>query len=332
MRHADLLAQIPLFEGLSDEDRDSLAKRLTEKSFKEGEKVFAKGDKGLSMYIVLSGAVQIFLPPKDEDKGVPPVVLKDARTGEYFGELSLFDDKPRSASVTATVDTVLLELTRDEFGEHLSRSKTAALAILGEMAERLRETNALLSQRATKNAVQQIEENLTWGQRLADKVAALNGSWAFILFLLGLTGLWALINHPWIAAKLGMSDTDFDFLTAIAQKLNIEVPEDAAQKAHAFDPYPFILYNLVLAILVALQGPLIVMSQNRQSEKDRASAETDFRVNLKNELGIERIIAELGAFRVETTKRLEVLERGIRAERVRAEVPAKTPGGPLKTS
>ena len=143
MQHADLLAQIPLFEGLSDEDRSALAERLSERAYKTDEMVFGKGDQGSSMYIVLQGAVQIFLPPPDKD--TPPVILKDVRTGEYFGELSLFDDKPRSASVKATVDTVLLELTREELGEHLHKSKSAALAILSEMANRLRETNAMLS-------------------------------------------------------------------------------------------------------------------------------------------------------------------------------------------
>jgi uncharacterized membrane protein len=302
MRHADLLAQIQLFEGLSDEDREALAKRLTEKSFKQGETVFAKGDSGSSMYIVQSGAVQIFLPPAEKDQ--PPVVIKDLRTGEYFGELSLFDDKPRSASVTALVDTVLLELTRDEFGEHLGRSRTAAMTILGEMAERLRQTNAMLSQRATKDAIKEIEENLTWSERLADKVAELNGSWAFIIVILALTIGWSLAN-----LVQGKS------------------PQGEWQ---GFDPYPFQFYNLFLAILVALQGPLIVMSQNRQSIKDRAQAETDFRVNLKNEIGIERMIAELGAFRAEATKRLEIVERGLRHDRVRAEVPQKGPGGPLE--
>ena len=300
MRHAELLAQIPIFEGLSDDDREALAKRCTEKSFKPGELVFTKGEKGSSMYIVLSGAAQIFLPV--EDKSQPPVVLKDVHIGEYFGELSLFDDKPRSASVHAVVETVLLELTRQELAEHLARSKTAALKILGEMAERLRETNAMLSQRAATNAVKEIEANLTWGQRLADKVADLNGSWAFILFLIFLSLGWSLVNQ-----YLGNPD----------------------KGGKAFDYYPYQFYNLALAILVALQGPLIVMSQNRQSVKDRAQAETDFRVNLKNEIGIERLLAELGAFRAETNKRLETVERGMRADRVRAEIPAKTPGGPL---
>ncbi len=297
MLHSELLAQIPLFDTLAAEDLEALAKRMTERTFKAGEVVFNQGDKGSSMYVVLSGAVQIFLPGSGPEE--PRVVLKDARTGEYFGELSLFDDKPRSASVESVVDTTLLELTREEFGEHLSKSKNAAMAILAEMAERLRETNALLSQRAARDVVKELEENLTWGQRLADRVAELNGSWAFILFLIALTFGWAGAN------KL--------------------LP-------NAFDEYPFQFYNLFLAILVALQGPLIVMSQNRQSVKDRAQAETDFRVNLKNEVGIETLLREVGALRAETNKRFEVLERMARTDRVRAEVPAKKPGGPLGPS
>jgi CRP-like cAMP-binding protein len=136
MRHADLLAAIPLFQGLTDDDREVLAQRLSEKTFKGGDIVFSQGDKGSSMYLLQSGAVQIYLP--SADKETPPVVLKDLRTGEYFGELAIFDDKPRSASVRAMVDTVLLELTREELGEHLGRSQKAAMTILAEMADRLR--------------------------------------------------------------------------------------------------------------------------------------------------------------------------------------------------
>jgi CRP/FNR family cyclic AMP-dependent transcriptional regulator len=297
MLHAELLAQIPLFDTLAREDLEALAERMTERQYQPGEVVFSKGDKGSSMYVVLSGAVQIFLPGAGPDE--PRVVLKDARTGEYFGELSLFDDKPRSASVEATVETTLLELTRDDFGDHLSRSKNAAMTILAEMAERLRETNALLSQRAARDAVKEIEENLTWGQKLADKVAELNGSWAFILFLLALSIGWAGANK---------------FLPS------------------PFDEYPYQFYNLALAILVALQGPLIVMSQNRQSMKDRATAETDFRVNLKNEVGIETLLREVGALRAETNKRFEVMERMMRSQQIRAEIPSKKPGGPLGPS
>src|ERR1700722_7917794 len=294
MRPADLLAQIPLFQGLEDEDREAIAERLTEKSFQGGDIVFSQGDQGCSMYVVQSGAVQVYLPSKDKD--TPPVILKDLHTGEYFGELAVFDDKPRSASVRVLVDTVLLELTREQLGEHLGRSRTAAMTILAEMAERLRETNTMLSQRAAKDVVKEFEDNLTWGQRLADKVAELNGSWAFIIFLLLLSVGWAGANK-WLPAP--------------------------------FDAYPYQFYNLALAILVALQGPLIVMSQNRQSSKDRATAETDFRVNLKNEVGMEALQREVAAFRAEAVKRLDMLERASLSSRVRTEMPAKTAGGPL---
>jgi CRP/FNR family cyclic AMP-dependent transcriptional regulator len=312
MRPAELLTQIALFQGLADEDREALAARLTEKTFKAGDIVFSQGDRGSSMYVVQSGAVQIYLPSAGKD--APPVVLKDLRTGEYFGELALFDDKPRSASVRALVDTTLMELTREELAEHLGRSTRAAMTILSEMAERLRETNAMLSTRTAKDVVKEFEENLSWSQKLADKVAELNGSWAFILVLIGLTFVWTLVNMPAIASRLG-------FVTL----------GDDGKVVGGFDPFPYILYNLVLAILVSLQGPLIVMSQNRQTLKDRAQAETDFRVNLKNEVGIEKMLAELGAMRAEVNKRLEVLASGNRADRVRAEIPVKSPGGPLSS-
>jgi uncharacterized membrane protein len=309
MRPADLLAQIPLFNGLGDEDREALGNRLAERAFRSGDIVFSQGDTGSSMYVVQSGAVQIYL--RSADKDTPPVIVKDLRTGEYFGELSLFDDKPRSASVRATVDTVLLELTRDELGEHLGRSPKAAMTILTEMGNRLRETNAMLTQRASTDANKEFEENLSWSQRLADKVAELNGSWAFILIIMGLTATWSIVNIPSVAQRVGLySTTDDGHVTG-------------------FDPFPYILYNLVLAILVSLQGPLIVMSQNRQTAKDRATADVDFRVNLKNEIGIEKMLAEVASLRAELGKRLEILERGSRTERVRAEVPVKSPGGPL---
>lgn len=294
MESADLLQQIPLFEGLSADDRKALVARMAVRSFAAGDAVFTLGDAGSSMYIVKSGMARIFLPGESEE--TPKVVVKDARAGEYFGELSLFDDKPRSASVEAVLATELLELTREVFEEYLAVSPRAAMSILSEMAERLRETNALLSQRAAKDAVKEIEANLSFGERIADKVAALNGSWSFILLLIGVSAGWAALNTV---------------------------------MPHPFDEYPYVFFNLLLAVIVALQGPLIVMSQNREAKKDRAQAETDFRVNLKNEVNIEALRSEFSAFRVEILHRFESLERASRSTRVQHDMPAKRPGGPL---
>jgi CRP/FNR family cyclic AMP-dependent transcriptional regulator len=269
-----LLQTIPIFEGLVEEDLRDLASRTRSRRFKAGEIIFNQGDAGQEMFVVAEGDVNIYLPGEDSRR----VSLKDLARGEYFGELSMFDDKPRSASAMATTDSVLLELTREMLSNCFARQPRAAMTIVQTMAERLRETNAMLSARAAKNAVKEVEDHLSWADQLADKVAELNGSWTFIIFLVLATLGWCAINLPGVLPQ-------------------------------AFDAYPFVFFNLILAILVALQGPLIVMSQNRQAVKDRAQAETDFRVNLKNEVNIETLLRELGEFRAEAHDRLAKLER-----------------------
>ncbi len=272
MENVELLNSVPLFEGLSGDDLTALGARMTVRSFKAGEMIFEQGDAGSEMYLVVDGHVNIHLPGDASRR----VSLKDLARGEYFGELALFDDKPRSASALATTDLSLLELSRDTLSSYLEQRPRAAMAILRTMSERLRQTNALLSERAAKNAVKEVEENLSWSDRLADRVADLNGSWAFIIGLIGMTIVWALVN-------------------------SVVGPQ--------FDEFPYVFFNLLLAILVALQGPLIMMSQNRQGLRDRAQAETDFKVNLKNEVNIETILRELGEFRAETHRRLEAIEK-----------------------
>jgi uncharacterized membrane protein len=273
MERLNLLGTISLFEGLAPDDLAELARHLIEKRYRAGEVVFDQGDAGDAMFIVAEGQLNIYLPGEASRR----VSLKDIGRGEFFGELALFDDQPRSASVLATTDVALLALDRATLAAYLERRPRAAMAIFKMMAARLRQTNALLSARAAKNAVAEVEANLTWRDRLADRVAALNGSWSFIVALIAVTALWTLVNTP-----------------------AVEKP---------FDPYPYVFFNLVLAILVALQGPLIVMSQNRAALKDRKSAETDFQVNLKNEVNIETILRELGEFRAETNGRLDALEK-----------------------
>jgi uncharacterized membrane protein len=293
MRHGDLLAGIAFFEALSDADREGLGSRLHERRFGAGELVVKKGDQGASMFVVLSGALSIFLPP---DGPGEPLRLKELHSGDYFGEFALFDEKPRSASVESLTDTVVLELTRDEFSAQLARTPAVGIAIMSELSNRIRATNELLTQRTAKNVLSEIEENLSWSEQIADRIAELNGSWKFIFFLLSFTAFWVLLNMP---------------------------HSPVARFFEPFDAYPFQFFNLALAILVSLQGPLIVMSQNRQSLKDRAQAEADFRVNLKNEIAIERLQVELVALRADSLQRLDIIERHLHAERIRHEVPMK---------
>jgi uncharacterized membrane protein len=244
-----------MFEGLDEHDLDELAGEVHERRVGKGQIVFAQGNHGTAMYVVAQGSVNIFLPGEHDHR----VSLKDLGRGDYFGELALFDDKPRSASAVATsADVVLIELTREVLSTYIARHPGAAMAILRTMTAHLRATDALLSQRAAKNVDAEFDKNLKWTEILADKVAELNGSWQFIIALGVVVGLWCLTNSPLLFSR-------------------------------PIDPYPYVFFNLILAILVALQGPLIVMSQNRQALKDRARAETDYKVNLKNELNIERM-------------------------------------------
>jgi CRP/FNR family cyclic AMP-dependent transcriptional regulator len=264
MMASPLLASIALFDGLSAQDLDALAGALESRTFAAGATIFTQGDIGSSMYIVERGEISIFLP----DGQSPGIALRSILPGEYFGELALFDDKPRSASALASSDVLLYELPRAPLQNYLEDHPRAALAILRSISARLRETNALLSSRAAKNVNEEFEKSLSWSDRLADVVAELNGSWKFILLLLGFTLAWCLINTGWMMQS-------------------------------PLDPYPYQFFNLALAILVGLQGPLIVMSQNRQSRKDRARSDGDFNVNLKNEVNIEILLREVGELRAE---------------------------------
>lgn len=268
MDHTLSLRSISTFEDLDRNDLLSLSNELQRRSFRAGETIFKQGDPGNAMYIVESGEVRIHLAGNMPQ----PLSLRSLRPGEFFGELSMFDKQPRSASAIATTDAVLLELRHDAFEAYLSKRPRVAMTIFRTMSLRLRETNSMLSGQAARNVDEEFDRNLTWSDRLADAVARLNGSWAFISILLSITALWCIVNS---------------FLV-------LRSPPD---------PYPYQLFNLLLGILVGLQGPLIMMSQNRQGLKDRARADTDFKVNLKNELNIERLLRELGDLRMEVKSR-----------------------------
>lgn len=248
---ATLLANIPIFSSLTADDLAALSDRLEERPVDEGELIFSEGDEGATLFLVQDGAVEISL-----GEGKSRVVLASLFAGQYFGELSLMDGAPRSASALATKPTVLLALDRDDFVEFVKRDPDAALLIMAEMGERMRQTNALMSQQVSRNVVEEEEDRATLGERVADKVASFGGSWPFIGLFAGFMAIWMIAN---------------------------------ALPMIAWDPAPFILLNLMLSTLAAFQAPVIMMSQNRQSSKDKALAINDFQVNLKNELGIDAL-------------------------------------------
>ena len=270
MTRQELLANIQLFESLTPEDLDALARRIEVEEHNEGDIVFAQGDQGSALYLIEEGSVEI-----SYGEGRGRVVLSTLFPGQYFGELSLFDGAPRSATARAVKRSRLMRLDRDDLVDFVNKNPGAALRIIAEMSERLRQTNELMSRQVSRNVLEEEEGSLTFGQRIADRVAAFGGSWPFIFIASGVMILWMAVN------------------VALAVK---------------FDPYPFILLNLVLSSVAALQAPIIMMSQNRQSTKDKLLAQNDYQVNLKAELEISALLRG----QAELLARIALLERAMR--------------------
>jgi uncharacterized membrane protein len=200
------------------------------------------------------------------------LVVDVLEPGELFGELGLFDGGNRSATADALTDVEALVLERDEFLEFLRHQPDAALDVLSALAKRIRRADALLKNRV-QNPNELIAVQLTLGERIADRVASFGGSWRFILLFLSFMAVWIVFN---VATR------------------------------RTFDPFPFILLNLLLSMLAALQAPVIMMSQNRQDARDRIRSEADYQVNVKAEVEIAELHEKLD--RIEGEFRLE-LER-----------------------
>jgi CRP/FNR family cyclic AMP-dependent transcriptional regulator len=269
MDRTELLRTIPLFESLEADDLSALGNKLREVNVETGHAVFAQGDEGDAMYVIEDGAVDIVA-----GSGKQKVILTSLFKQQYFGELSLLDGAPRSASAVASRATALLALDREDFVEFIKNRPEAALSIMHEVGERIRATNELMTRTVTRNVLEEEDQRLTMGERVADMVAAFGGSWPFIFIFGGFMAVWMVWNS-------------------------------VMHEPLAFDPLPFMFLNLFLSTLAALQAPIIMMSQNRQSTKDKALAVNNFQVNLKNEVSIDKILRS----QAEVLQRLTALEQ-----------------------
>ncbi len=259
---AQSLARVPLFKRLEPHELEHLAEEIDQVNYKEGETIFNEHDRGDALYILEEGTVRIWV--YDED--VKDVTLAELKPGDFFGELAVLDRGERSSSATAITDIHLHRLSSDDFQQFLIDHPDAAIDVICEIAQRMRQTNLLVSQRASRNINVEMEAKSTIGQRIADRVASFGGSWTFIIIYLSFLIAWMAFN-TFVLVHYGHG-------------------EEGAQ----FDAYPYILLNLMLSMTAALQAPIIMMSQNRAAEKDRLAAEQDFKVNLKSELMLEELI------------------------------------------
>lgn len=255
MLKKDFLLKIPIFKFLPEDDHLSLVSLWKEKTLQAGEVLFRKGQPGSSMFVIEEGEIEILLPV---DPPVNEVLLSVLKEGEFFGELSLFADTPRTATTRALTDVRLIEMQRGDFITFVMERPSVGISMLSEMAKRLQLTNELISSLASKNPNDEIDEKLSFGDRISDKIAEFGGSWRFIISFGTFMFFWIGINAFQLISK-------------------------------PFDEYPFILLNLMLSTVAALQAPVIMMSQNRAQKKDRLKADLDYQVNIKSELMLQQM-------------------------------------------
>ena len=266
----ETLRHVLLFESLDNDAAHELCELLESTDRKSGAHVFRAGDEGDAMYLIEEGKVRICVRAKDGNE----VTLTELERGDFFGEMALLDGKRRSADAIVAEDARLAVLSREHFLSFVRRNPNVALEMLTALTNRLRHTDELLRHSVTRNVNVEEAAQLTVADRAADLIAEFGGSWKFIIAAVVFFNAWVLIN-TWLA-WIG--------------KIN-------------FDPYPFLLLSTAINMLAVLQAPIILMSQNRQSHKDRLRAEIDYQVNLKNELALNEIL-----------ERLKTLERNYREQ------------------
>lgn len=254
------LALVPLFRQLEAHDLAALCEEVDQVFFKAGEVIFHALDPGDALYLIAKGTVRIWI----YDNDVQQITLSELKVNDFFGELAVLDKRERSANATALTDSTLHRLKRDDFHRFMMRHPQVAVDLICEIGARMRQTNLLISQRVTRNVNTEIEKQLTFGQRIADKVATFGGSWRFIILYSTTLISWITVNTLFLARYGG-------------------------QNSSQFDPYPYILLNLVLSSTAALQAPVILMSQKRATQRERFAAEQDFKVNLKTEVMLDEL-------------------------------------------
>jgi CRP/FNR family transcriptional regulator, cyclic AMP receptor protein len=261
----EFFSKIPIFKSLPDEDHLALVSLWKPRDMKQGEVLFHKGEMGTALYVIQDGAFEIVLPV---DPPINEMLVTTLKEGDFVGELSLLAETPRTATARALEDSLLYEMAREDFIAFVMERPSVGISMLQEMAKRLQLTNELITSLVSKNPNEEIKETLSFGDRVADKIAEFGGSWGFILSFGAFMAVWISINAFQLIAK-------------------------------PFDEFPFILLNLMLSTVAALQAPVIMMSQNRAQKKDRLKADLDYQVNVKSELMLQQLHKKMDQIRNE---------------------------------
>ncbi len=253
----EVLKGVPLFSLLDDDETEVLAAQVELKSFQPRERIYKTGDTRGQAYVMISGKVRVTAVDEDQQE----VIVDEPREGEFFGFASMIEQTAHRTTAIALEESSCIEVSRDDIATLLQRKPHAGMDLLTTLARQFHAAQALIQMRVTRNPNELIEAEATTGERVADHVARFGGSWTFIIA--------------------------FGVVMIVYTAVNI------ALRNQAWDPYPFILLNLFLSMLAAIQAPVIMMSQNRQDTKDRLRSELDFDVNRRAASDIQGLARKL---------------------------------------
>jgi CRP/FNR family cyclic AMP-dependent transcriptional regulator len=253
----EVLKHVPLFALLDEEETAVLAGQVQIRTFSPRQRIYKIGDTSGRAYVVVSGRVRVSTVDQDQQE----VVIDEPTHGEFFGFASMLDQTPHQSEATAVDEAVCIEVDREDIGVLLQRKPLAGMDMLQVLGRQFHASQQLVRLRANRHPNDIIEKDATFGERIADTVAGFGGSWTFII--------------------------------SFAISMVIYISLDALLGKRAWDPYPFILLNLFLSMLAAIQAPVIMMSQNRQDTKDRIRGELDFDVNRRAEAEIQSLSRKL---------------------------------------
>jgi len=275
---ADRLAGVPLFALLDDQERQVLAERVDLVAFEEGATIFNVGDPGDSMFIVTSGEVELSVKTKTGEQ----VFLERPTPGDFFGEISLLDVGPRTATARAATKVEAIEIDRGDLDELFRLKPAAALDLLAATGRRLRATAGLIRNAATRNPNEETEDNRTTVMRVADWIADFSGSLPFLFIHLGFFAVWIGFN--------------------------------LALPSKAFDAYPFGFLTLVVSLEAIILSVFVLLSQNRQVARDKVRNDIEYDVNLKAEMQIAHMHEKVDLVYAEMQRRLERIEKRLGGE------------------
>ncbi len=274
---SQILAEVPFFALLDDQEREALAERVEEQSFKAGVPIFSHGDPGDAMYIVRSGTVEISFKNDTGEK----IILETARAGDFFGEISLLDTGPRTASAITLEPVEAVVVDRGDLDEFLQARPAAAMDLLTAAGRRLRESAKLLRHTASRNINEETEDKRTNVMKVADWISDFSGSLPFLFIHCGIFFVWIILNAGPIAS------------TSIG----------------GFDPFPFGLLTMVVSLEAIILSVFVLLSQNRQVARERVRNDIEYDVNLKAEMQIAHMHIKVDDMNAELLSRLDKLEK-----------------------